>query len=231
MQDDHVVGGRQSPAERVAVTLESMPPVRPVEPVLAQQFSSILAGAGRPPAYFLQKEGAQEESVGWDKLKQRGFLMAAQMLDADAVSRQDDGNQNMPGKQGALSPDETEGGDTAGVRRLPILRLGELLLAENGTADFVNELAEFIKEDRNFGNAWHLEILMSGEQLPQTRLFIDSDETRLHLRFSCTDLNAYQLLEKNLPLLQDSLSSVSMRPVQVEIGQDPGVEAGAKGAA
>lgn len=237
MQDDHAVGGRQSPGERAAAALESMPRVRPVEPVLAQQFTGILNGARRS-ANGLQQEGAQVEGPKWDKLKQQGFMMAGHMLDAEAVSRQRDGKQNNPGKQGTFPSDETEASDAAGAapaggRRLPILRLGSMLLADNDAAEFANELAEFIGQGRNFGSAWHLEILLSSEQLSQTRLLIDCDETRLRLRFVCADLGACHLLEKNIARLQGRLSALSMRPVLLEIGAvaDAGAESGVKGPA
>lgn len=237
MQDDHAVGGRQSPGERAAAALESMPRVRPVEPVLAQQFTGILNGARRAANGFKQ-EGAQVEGTKWEKLKRQGFLMAGHMLNAEAVSRQGDGKQNSPGKQGTFPSDETEVSDAAGAaaaggRRLPILRLGSMLLADNDATEFVNELAEFIGQGRNFGSAWHLEILLSSEQLSQTRLLIDCDETRLRLRFICANLGAHQLLEKNIALLQGMLSALSMRPVLLEIAAvaDAGAESGIKGPA
>ena len=232
MQDDHAVGSRQSPGERAAATLESMPRVRPVEPVLAQQFAGILSGAKRSASGF-QKEEAQVEGAKWDMLKKQGFLMAGQMLNAGAVSRQNDGRQNDPGKQDPFSSDEAAASDSAGGRRLPILRLGSMLLADDNPAEFVNELTELIGQGRSFDGAWHLEILLSSEQLSQTRLSIDCDETRLHLRFVCADVGACQLLEKNITLLQGRLSALSMRPVLVEsvAVADAGAESGVKGPA
>jgi hypothetical protein len=221
MQDDRSINAREGPVQRVAQTIASQPQVPPANPVLAQQFSKLLAQTPHAKDAYPEPE-REAQSPGWDSLKQRAFRCAEKLVAADSTEQRDE-EANSDGDTGetpeTASEKVTE--DTVSIlseRRLArLIKVNVGLFGDSAAGDLANTLAESVRWGQHFGQTWRIEILLSSADIPTIHLYMHSDEAALHLRFVCQDLRTRRILEKNMLLLRARLIAASAKPVVLEV--------------
>lgn len=230
MEHDNGVGPRESPAQRVAASLEEMPRVPPVNPALEHQFAKLLEDEHSPQHEREPQSEHGDASPGPDTLKQRGFRFVEKMIMSHAFIRP--GNDTQQKQCDGMQADDIEKQEARATApgsvsiNASMLRFGTALLDDGAASDLSNELAECIRGTASFGLPWQAEVTLSNKALPETRLLIAADHAVLHLRFFSADSGACSMLREHRDFLTTRLSQVSERPVVIDIDAisqpDPG---------
>ncbi|HYD63756.1 MAG TPA: type III secretion HpaP family protein [Noviherbaspirillum sp.] len=209
----------ENPANRVAVSLEQMPPVPPVNPTLENQFAKLLEDERSPhDGGEHREEGQLRQELS--NLKERGFRFIEKMLLMHLFSARKDGQQQT--QMGGVMRGEPSHEDLsiAGLGRKIDSSLqsdGSQPFHDNLASNLGSEIAECIRHG-NFANApWRAEIGLSSNGLPATRLLIDAEEAWLRLHFVSANADVCNLLRAQRYVLLEKVSRVSSRPVIIEI--------------
>ena len=209
----------ENPAHRVAVSLEQMPPVPPVNPTLANQFAKLLEDERSPHHGSEHQEESQLQKEVND-LKQRGFRFVEKMLLTHVVAAPKDDQQHRQadgGIRGASERGELTFGNEKWKIDLPLRSGGTQSFQDSLICDLGNELAECIRHVDMANSPWHAEIGLSSNGLPATRLLIDAEEAWLRLHFVSANADVCNLLRGQRYLLLEKVSRVSSRPVIINI--------------
>ena len=216
----------ENPVHRVAISLEEMPPVPPVNPSLENQFVKLLEDERQQ--HEREQQDEQRSPGEHDDFKQRGFRFVEKMLLVHAFTAQKDGRQQQQA-DGALLDElarqlklDAAGAGEESTRQL---RHEDTTVARHGIAsDLGSELAECIRRADLSNTPWRAEIGLSRSGLPATRLLINAEDVLLHLHFVSANTNICDLLREQRGALLEKLSRVTSRLVMIDIDAVSAVE-------
>lgn len=195
-----------------------MPPVPTSD---AQEFARLMQRQQQRKGE-LPREENEQRSLGWDRLKQSAFRFAARILDPDTYGRgrRLDESRNWKDLPDGARPhqqDVPEAGPLTG--RGLLMRLGASLFRDRAASDLSHDLSECVRHAEFLGPNWRMEVMLSTQHLPATRMQLQCGDDGLNLRFSCSDPRALAMLRNNRMLLMTRLGAVSARPVTIDIDE------------
>lgn len=226
------IQGRTIAVRRIAEMEQQHLP--PVDASNAQEFARLMQRdphrRGEPP-----RNEEEKRTLPWDRFKQSAFRFASRILSPEVFSRGarrfDDRSVWKDLPDGARQKSLADADDAAPITgRGLLMRLGASLFRDRAASDLSHDLAECVRHADFFGQNWQLEVRLSCQQLPATRLRIVCDDGGLRLHFSCGDARAFSILQNNRMLLLTRIGAVSTRPVAVDI-EEVAVVSGVSGAA